>query len=253
MQKIGLGISPRLAGRTYPSPMPATGASASAVAREAGRELVLVVPRERALPQGSWYGLQQGGVGQLLQVIQQWGEFRPRSEVEAQPEWQQVIPHLVVRDGPRILTMRRLRAGSEPRLRGQVTLGVGGHINAGDGEPSSAWLAGCLREWDEEVVCDRALPGRAVGLLKDDAGAVGQVHLGVLILVDAAGAEVEVRERDKLEGRMAPVDELGVYYLEMETWSQFVYDAQLRGELDGVGAGLPMTLPRSSAGEAGSC
>ncbi|MGH7643478.1 MAG: hypothetical protein ACRENX_10820 [Candidatus Dormibacteria bacterium] len=227
--------------------MPATAASASAIARVAGRELVLVVARELALPQGTWHGLRLGGVEELLQVIEQRGEFRPRSEVEAQPAWQQVIPHLVVRDGPRILTMRRLRAGSEPRLRGQVTLGVGGHINAGDGDAESAWLAGCRREWVEEVVCNRALTGRAVGLLKDDAGAVGQVHLGVLILVDAAGAQVVVRERDKLEGRMAPVTELGVYYLEMETWSQFVYDAHLRGVLDGAVAGLPLALPQSAA------
>ncbi|HUY55625.1 MAG TPA: hypothetical protein VMV23_10760 [Candidatus Nanopelagicaceae bacterium] len=226
--------------------MPASGVSSSAVARGAGRELVLVVPRERALAQGSWHGLKLGGVSELLQLIEECGEFRPRSEVEAQPDWQQVIPHLVVRDGTKILTMRRLRAGSEPRLRGQVTLGVGGHINAGDGAPRSAWGAGCRREWGEEVVCDRELMAQAVGLLKDDAGAVGQVHLGVLILVDATTAAVEVRERDKLEGRMAPIDQLGVYYLEMETWSQFVYDALLQGSLDGAVEGLPMTLPRSS-------
>lgn len=197
------------------------------------------------MPQGSWHGLMLGGVAELLQVIEDWGEFRPRSSVEVEPEWQQVIPHLVVRDGSRILTMRRLRAGSERRLRGQVTLGVGGHINAGDGDRGVAWRVGCLREWGEEVVCNQELTGRAVGLLKDDAGAVGQVHLGVLILVDAGTAAVEVRERDKLEGRMAPVDELGVYYLEMETWSQFVYDALLQGGLDGDSEGLLITLPRS--------
>lgn len=216
-----------------------------AVAGGPGRELVLVVPRQRALPQGSWNGLRLGGVAELLLVLADCGEFRPRREVESQPEWQQVIPHLVVRDGDRVLTMRRLRAGSEPRLRGQVTLGVGGHINAEDGDPAEAWLAGSQREWREEVVCERELTGRAVGLLKDDAGAVGQVHLGVLILVDAQGAAVGVRERDKLEGRLAPVDELGVYYLEMETWSQFVYDALLRGALGSDGEGIPMPLPKS--------
>ncbi len=93
--------------------------------------------------------------------------------------------------------------------------------------------------------------GRAVGLLKDDTGGVGQVHLGVLVLVDALGAQVEVREHHKLEGRMAPVDELGVYYLEMETWSQFVYDAMLRGELDGEVEGLLVTLPRPAPASPG--
>lgn len=253
MQKVGLGISPRVPGRAYPSVMPRSGASARALGHGAGRELVLVVPRERALPGGPWHGLKLGGVAELLQAVADWGEFRPRAEVEAKPEWQQVIPHLVVRDGARILTMRRLRAGSEPRLRGQVTLGVGGHINAGDGEPREAWLTGCLREWGEEVVCDRELRGRAVGLLKDDAGAVGQVHLGVLILVDAAAATVSVRERDKLEGRMAAVGELGVYYLEMETWSQFVYDALLRGGLDGDIQGPWVSLPRSSRDAGSGC
>ncbi|HEY6538117.1 MAG TPA: hypothetical protein VI138_03645 [Candidatus Dormibacteraeota bacterium] len=225
--------------------MPAPGALAPTVARAAGREMVLVVPRELALPRGSWHGLRLGGVEELLQTVGERGEFRPRSDVEAEPEWQQIIPHLVVRDRDRVLTMRRLRAGSEPRLRGQVTLGVGGHINASDGDRQTAWSAGCLREWGEEVVCDREVTGHAVGLLKDDAGAVGRVHLGVLILVDAEAARIEVRERDKLEGRMAGIEELGVYYLEMETWSQFVYDAVLQGPLDASANGLPLALPRS--------
>ncbi|MGA8208395.1 MAG: hypothetical protein WB801_03475 [Candidatus Dormiibacterota bacterium] len=225
--------------------MSASVASTLAAARGAGRELVLVVPRELVLGRDVWHGLRLGGVAELLQVVVEAGEFRSRSEVEHQPEWQQVIPHLVVRDDGRILTMRRLRAGSERRLRGQVTLGVGGHINASDGEVATAWFAGCYREWREEVVCDRELSGRAVGLLKDDAGEVGRVHLGVLILVDAAGADVVVRERDKLEGRMAPVDELAVYYLEMETWSQYVFDQLLRGGLDDASLGIPITLPSS--------
>jgi predicted NUDIX family phosphoesterase len=64
-------------------------------------------------------------------------------------------------------------------------------------------------------------------------------------MVDAASALVEIRERDKLQGRMALADELAMYYLEMETWSQFVYDELLRGGLGDSARGLPMTLPRS--------
>ncbi len=203
------------------------------------------MPRHQALAQGSWHGLRQGGVPELLELVAEAGEFRPRAEVETQPEWQQVIPHLVVRDGGRLLAMRRLRAGSEPRLRGQVTLGVGGHVNIDDGTLEQAWAAGCRREWLEEVVCDRQVPATAVGLLKDDVGAVGRVHLGVLVLVEAAGAAVAVREEDKLEGRMTDLHQLGIHYLEMETWSQFVYDA-LVGE--GIEAGpddLRLALPAS--------
>ncbi|MHB1501870.1 MAG: hypothetical protein ACYCYK_12015 [Candidatus Dormibacteria bacterium] len=206
-----------------------------AVARTAGREQVLVVPRTRALPDGAWHGLRLGGVGRLLQEVGACGEFRPRSEVESLPEWQQLIPHMVVVGDHGVLVMRRLQGGSERRLRGQVTLGVGGHINAGDGTADRAWVAGCQREWAEEVACDRQLVGRPLGLLKDDAGAVGQVHLGVLILVEAGSAMVGPREHHKLEGSMAAPADLRHLYLEMETWSQFVYDALLAGDLGGAG------------------
>ncbi|HUY54767.1 MAG TPA: hypothetical protein VMV23_06380 [Candidatus Nanopelagicaceae bacterium] len=227
--------------------MAASGAPA--VARGAGRELVLVVPRRVALPDGSWHGIRRGGVTRLLEAIAVAGEFRPRSEVESRPEWQQVIPHLVVRSEDRVLAMRRLQAGSERRLRGQVTLGVGGHINADDGALDQAFIRGARREWAEEVVCGRDLMGRAVGLIKDDAGEVGRVHLGVLIEVDAAGAAVAVREHDKLEGRMTALSDLGVFYLEMETWSQFVYDSILAGALDDIGSeAVDVSLPAGGPG-----
>ena len=212
--------------------MPSSASSAPAVVGSGRRESVLVLPRAVALADGPWHGIRRGGVARVLAAITTAGQFRPRAEVESQPEWQQVIPHLVVRSDDRLLAMRRLRAGTERRLRGQVTIGVGGHINAGDGDLASAWVAGCQREWAEEVVCARTVEGVAVGLIKDDAGAVGQVHLGVLILVDVEDAEVGVREHHKLEGRMTPIAELSVHYLEMETWSQFAYDAILKGELD---------------------
>ncbi len=205
-----------------PAPMPSV----------AGRERVLVISRSRALGGGSWHGIRRGGVERLLAEIAASGSFLPRSEVESEPGWQQIIPHLVVVADGAVLAMRRLQGGTERRLRGQVTIGVGGHINAEDGEPPTAWRSGCQREWSEEVICDRSLVGRPVGLIKDDAGAVGQVHLGVLIMVDASSAVVGVREREKLQGRLTPLEELSVFYLEMETWSQFVYDALLSGGLD---------------------
>lgn len=221
-------------------------ATARPVGAAAGRELVLVLPRSVALAKGGWYGLRLGGVREVLEQIPLFGEFRPRAEVENDPGWQQVIPHLVVRSGGRVLAMRRLRAGSERRLHGQVTLGVGGHVNAGDGPLETAFIAGCRREWQEEVVCPTPLVGQMVGLLKDDAGAVGRVHLGVLILVDAGTAPVAVREREKLEGRMADLDELRVAYLEMETWSQFVFDQLLAGAPVAEEPPLLVDLPPSA-------
>ncbi len=218
----------------------------AAVARDAGRERVLVLPREAAIPGPAWHGLRLGGVTELLARVRSQGEFRPRAEVESLPEWQQIIPHMVVRGDSGVLAMRRLKGGSERRLRGQISLGVGGHINSGDGDRSQCWERGCLREWSEEVICDTALTGRPLGLLKDDSGAVGQVHLGVLIVVRADGGRVSLREVEKSSGAMTSLADLGVSYLEMETWSQYVYDALLEGALEGdCPPSLELRLPAS--------
>ncbi len=213
---------------------------------------MLVLPREIALGPVPWHGIRLEGVGEVLAAIPRHGRFLPRAEVEDDDRWQQVIPHLVVRSGQSVLAMRRLGRGSERRLRGQVTLGVGGHINAEDGPLEVAFLRGCLREWAEEVVSPAPATGRLVGLIKDGAGEVGRVHLGVLVMVTAGAAGVTVREEDKLEGRLLEVPDLEVLYLEMETWSQFVYDRLLRG----VGEPIPaptmeITLPASAPGLAG--
>ncbi len=218
----------------------------------AGREEVLVLPREVALGPVPWHGIRREGVGEVLAAIPRHGRFLPRAEVEDDDRWQQVIPHLVVSSGQKVLAMRRLGRGSERRLRGQVTLGVGGHINSADGPLESAFLNGCLREWAEEVVSPEPAAGRLAGLIKDGAGEVGRVHLGVLVMVTAGEAGVTVREEDKLEGRLLAVPELEVLYLEMETWSQFVYDRLLRGAGDHLtDFGSEITLPASPAGAAG--
>jgi len=207
---------------------------------------VLVLPRRAALPGGPWHGLRLGGVAELLAAVRSQGEFRPRAEVESLPEWQQIIPHMVVQGDSGVLAMRRLKGGSERRLRGQISLGVGGHINSGDGDRRNCWERGCWREWSEEVSCETALTGMPLGLLKDDSGAVGRVHLGVLILVRADAGRVSLREAEKLSGAMTSLADLGVSYLEMETWSQFVYDALLEGTLEqGCTAGLELQLPAS--------
>lgn len=194
---------------------------------------MLVVARRELLPDGTWHGVRTAGLAEALRAIAGAGEFRPRADVEEDPSWQQIIPHMVVRSDQGLLVMRRLTASSEARLRHQYTLGVGGHINRqdadGGGDPV---VAGTVREWREEVVCAVPVPATLVGLLKDDTAAVGRVHLGLVLLVEAGAAVVAVRERRKLEGEVLPPPAVRSRYLQLESWSQLVHDALVAGELE---------------------
>ncbi len=205
------------------------------------QEKVLVVPR-RELERGRLltHGFSPGGIDRAERIIQASGEFMLRESAEQQPEWKQIIPYGVVHCGSRVLLLKRSRKGGEPRLYSRWSIGVGGHINpAGtpfepgeDGEqngPASAPLdraspfeAELRRELEEELVWNVSYRLNPLGTLNDDSNAVGQVHFGLVYLVEAPAPEVAVRESELLSGGFAGPEELRERLLEMETWSQLV-------------------------------
>jgi predicted NUDIX family phosphoesterase len=162
--------------------------------------------------------------------------------MERDPSFKQVIPYLVLLDGPRIFLMRRTQAGGDPRLHDRYSIGVGGHLNPGDG----GLLGGLAREWAEEVVADFVPDFQLVALLNDDTTEVGAVHLGAVYLADAAGRPVRIRETHKLEGAFAIADEVSAVVDRLETWSAIVFDALVRGTLFGANGTQPI-IPQPSA------
>lgn len=184
-------------------------------------EQVLVVPR-RALVEGDgWTGVRRGDLQAELAVVHREGAFMRRRDAEADPGHKQVIPYLVLRDGERWFLMRRTRAGGDARLHDLWSIGVGGHLNPGDGDVAG----GLAREWAEEVIAGFEPDYAPLGLLNDDTTPVGAVHIGFVYVADAGGRPVAIRETDKLEGAFATTDEVAAVRDGLETWSRFVFDA----------------------------
>jgi len=192
---------------------------------EAG-ERVLVIPRASVIDDAGWLGVRRDGVALTLAAVAREGRFMARDAAEQDPSHKQVIPYLVLRDGERWFLMRRTRAGGDARLHDRWSIGVGGHLNPGDGDVPG----GLRREWAEELVADFVPEFTPVGLLNDDTTAVGAVHLGIVYVADAAGRPVAIRETHKLEGSFATTDEVATVRDRMETWSQLVFDALVPGE-----------------------
>ena len=190
-------------------------------------ERVLVLPRN-AVPGGCDYtGLRPMGAADaatLRAVMARSGRWMDRARAEADPGHKQLIPYVVVRDGDRVFLMERSDAGGDPRLHRRATIGVGGHLNPVDAGPDPL-AAGLRREWGEEIDAEWEPVFAPVGLLNDDRNSVGSVHLGVVFQVEAAGRQVDVRERDKLSGHLASVDEVRAAWDRLETWSQLVAEA----------------------------
>jgi predicted NUDIX family phosphoesterase len=189
-----------------------------------GSEQVLCVKREDMFPDGAWHGFVSTDLERHQRVIRERHSFRPRAEVEEDPSFQQIIPYVVFRHDGRYFLTHRLRASSEKRLRKQYSLGLGGHINPGDLIGGDAVMGGLKREWQEEVVYDGRFEARLIGFLNEDSSPVSKVHLGVVFLLDGDSPNIAIRETNKLAGELLTLDEMRIYYLGMESWSQIVYD-----------------------------
>ena len=183
-------------------------------------ERVFVVPRASIADDAGWYGIRTDKLDAFVEALERDGRYEPRPQMEVDPSFKQVIPYLILRDGERYFLMRRTRAGVDARLHDRYSIGVGGHLNPGDG----GVVGGLLREWREELVADFEPAFRLVGLLNDDTTEVGAVHLGAVYVAEADGRPVTIRETDKLTGSFAEPHEVAAVADQLETWSRLCFE-----------------------------
>ncbi len=187
-------------------------------------ERVLVLPRDRVPGGCDFSGVRPAdatNLGALREAVAAHGTFLDRPVAEDSPQWKQLIPYVVVRDGDAVFLMERTDAGGDARLHHKASIGVGGHLNPVD-EGEDPLMAGLAREWAEELVADWHPDYRLVGLLNDDSNPVGAVHAGVVFEVLADGRALAVRETHKLSGRFASPEDVLAAWDRLETWSQLV-------------------------------
>jgi predicted NUDIX family phosphoesterase len=151
--------------------------------------------------------------------------YRPRSLVEADPSFKQIVPYVVLRWHDQVFHYTRGKSGTEARLRALRSIGVGGHISADDRNLfDSPYREALFREVNEEVQIDTTYTERCLGLVNDDGTPVGQVHLGIVNVFELAEPKVQKREQVLTRAGFAPLGELRAQREEFETWSQFVLD-----------------------------
>jgi predicted NUDIX family phosphoesterase len=172
------------------------------------------------IDEAGWHGVRTDGLDGFVAAVERDGRYESRARMELDPAFKQVIPYLVLRDGERYFLMQRTAAGGDARLHGRYSIGVGGHLNPGDG----GLLGGLLREWTEELEADFVPPCRLVGLLNDDTTDVGAVHIGAVYVADASGRSVAVRETEKLSGSFVDPPAVQAVADRLESWSLLCFD-----------------------------
>lgn len=191
-------------------------------------EQVLVVRRSLLEEVGVFDGIRTDGLEAAVSRLLDPGNhfFMDRAEAENDPSHKQLIPYCVFRCGDRILHYTRGKAGGESRLHAKISIGVGGHVNPVDMDGgktgADAYHAAVTREIEEELDLPEEHGHRIIALLNDDSNPVGQVHLGIVHLIDLKSDAVASREDALTDLAFTPLAELGGPLFErLETWSQF--------------------------------
>jgi len=201
-------------------------------------EQVLVIRRSLFDEIGSFHGL-NADIQLYLPVFLEPGNhfFAPRSEAEEDPSLKQLIPYVVVTAGDKLLHYRRGSGSGEQRLLKKGSVGIGGHINDGDGLgetfDAAAYQRALMRELQEELAIESCFIERPLALLNDDSNAVGAVHLGFVNQCQWAEPNVQANEEAIAELGCLTLEDLQERHDQLETWSPRVVKGW--GDLKTVG------------------
>lgn len=189
-------------------------------------ERVLVLPTGRFHALGVFQGFCPRVVEYLPALLDPTHlQYLPRGLAETDASFKQLIPYIVLRWRDQVFAYTRGQAGGEARLRALRSLGLGGHICAEDGEASAdPYRVGLLRELEEEVFLDTSYRERILGLINDDRTPVGQVHLGIVHVLDLSEPKVRHRDEALADGAFASLKQLRQRRDEFETWSRFLLE-----------------------------
>jgi predicted NUDIX family phosphoesterase len=195
-------------------------------------ERVLVVPAAEFDRLGRFQGFSAEAEHYLRNLlVPELAQFRPRSEVEDDPGFKQIIPYVIFRSGDSVFCYTRGKSQGEARLHRLRSLGVGGHVAEADADGRAtldAYEMALSRELDEEVEIQSDGAIRRIGLINDDSNPVGQVHLGVVHLYELEQPAVIPREDGLAEAEFVALDRVRDLRAQFETWSQICIDALLQ-------------------------
>ena len=186
-------------------------------------ELILVVAREHLFAEiDAWHGLQEVDFDHYMHIINDKKEFLPRSIMETDQHYKQIIPYLIFTHNDKYFLMQRKSDASEARLRNKLTLGIGGHIRQEDMVDDSLF-SWALREFHEEVNYQGAVKVKPLGILNDDSNDVGKVHIGFIFLLEGDSSDISIKSELK-SGALVSLADCYAQRESMESWSQFVID-----------------------------
>lgn len=180
--------------------------------------------RQRLLDQ--WFKVEKQPVKALFNAMSLHGFFDYRYNAEINFDAKQVIPYVVTynKDKTKIYVVERL--GGDPRLVGQIAIGLGGHINPIDMAERNIFKTvdnNVFREMKEETTCDSIEEVEYKTVFVDETNEVSKVHICLLTTCVVEEEGFEIKESEKLKGSWVDIETIRNNFEKMESWASIAF------------------------------
>jgi len=192
---------------------------------------IIVVNRSPLFRNGDYFhGFRKHGVVDYESRILQHFKIMRRGDAEKDPSHKQPISYTLIisQKTKQVFAYQRSsndKEYGEKRLQGKWSWGIGGHIEPHDTPDKNPIRKSMLRELQEEIEISEAITGtKVLGYINDDTNDVGQVHFGILYLVETNAELITPKDPEVAIGRLMTLGELEKISSSpdctVETWSQ---------------------------------
>lgn len=187
---------------------------------------ILVIPSEK-------YALWRynSNATSFADLLNDHGIYLHRDYAETNPDFLQIIPYVIVhRNNKEYFAYTRLKKGNESRLHGNISIGIGGHVELMKGElPYDNFTEYSHLEIEEELNISNynslfLLETDPPLFIYDTSNEVGKVHLGVVYTLNVKDEEVSIKETEKIDGKFYTLEEINTLQNRFENWTKIALE-----------------------------
>jgi predicted NUDIX family phosphoesterase len=160
-------------------------------------------------------------------------ESQGKKSAESDPRFKQPIAYCMIVNKRlnKVFAYQRSSGHNEDRLGGKISWGIGGHIEKLDVDNidgTNPIQISMNRELTEEVDGLGEYKFKVLGYINDETNSVGQVHIGVLYIIETDSENIIPRDSEIEHGEFRSISELEKICedtnFEVESWSRIAFE-----------------------------
>jgi predicted NUDIX family phosphoesterase len=188
-------------------------------------QMIMVVERSKLFENFSFQGFKSHQDSDYQSVILNHYQFMKRGIAEENPNYKQPTGYVIIVNPElkKVFAYQRSAKGNEKRLWGKWSWGLGGHIEKFDVHNGNPIHTSVLRELEEEIFLTGNFTPKILGYINDDSNKVGEVHFGILYVVETNKSEITQQNAEIKVGNFMDLQELEQICnsdAEVEPWSR---------------------------------